>query len=567
MNWSMGNRLAGRRRGGGINAIIAGFVFLLLGGLGSWLILIRPLSGVLAARQWTATPCRVLSSEVQHHSGKSRTYSVNIRYAYTFNGHAYESSRYDFMGGSSSGYEGKAKIVAQYPPGSEATCWVNPQSPSEAVLERRFTSVMLFGLIPLLFVLIGIGVMVMGLRAPRPPDPALANTPWLARPDWATGLVKSDDKAGLWMTWGFAAAWNSIAFPTLFVLRNELAKSENKALWLVLLFPLVGVGLLAAAVYTTLKWRKFGASVFEMTSQPGVVGGALEGKIRLSQLVRPESGFKVRLQCIRRYVTGAGKNRSVHESILWEEERHTGGAGATDCIPVLFAIPGDKAETNGDNPDDQIVWRLSAAASLPGVDYGTRFEVPVFKLAQTPAQVAASQRAQASARADFAEYRPPLDSPIRVQPALGGGTEFYFPAARNVGAALGLTVFALIWTGALVLTIRLKAPVLFPVVIGLVELMVVVALARVWFWQTRVAVSVTGLNITGGMLGFTKTRTIPTGMVTGITTKVGMTAGTKSYHDIVVQLSGGQTTSAGSSVPDGLEARWLASEMWRGLGR
>jgi len=89
---------------------------------------------------------------------------VNVFYRYTFNGREFKANRYNFMGGSSSGYDSKRAIVNRLPPGTETVCYVNPAEPTQAVLERGFTAEMWFGLIPLVFVLIGGGGLFFTLR-------------------------------------------------------------------------------------------------------------------------------------------------------------------------------------------------------------------------------------------------------------------------------------------------------------------------------------------------------------------------------------------------------------------
>jgi hypothetical protein len=99
-----------------------------------------------------------------HEGDDSTTYSVDVLYEYEYGGRTYRSRRYEFLGGSSSGYEGKAAIVARYPPGSRTVCRVNPGDPTEAVLHRGFTKTYLVALVPLLFMAVGGGGAILALR-------------------------------------------------------------------------------------------------------------------------------------------------------------------------------------------------------------------------------------------------------------------------------------------------------------------------------------------------------------------------------------------------------------------
>ena len=143
-------------------------IFLVLGLVISYLLAVRPVLKILEARSWIPTPCVVISSEVRRHSDSDgSTYSINISYRYTFKGTEHQSNRYHFVGGSSSGYDGKAAVVGRFPAGASATCYVNPNNPTDAVLERGFTPDLWFGLIPLVFVAVGAGGIFSTLRGRR----------------------------------------------------------------------------------------------------------------------------------------------------------------------------------------------------------------------------------------------------------------------------------------------------------------------------------------------------------------------------------------------------------------
>ncbi len=151
---------------------------------------IWPALQVVEARSWLEVPCEILSSGVRSHPGDdSTTYSVDALYRYEIDGRSYQSNRYGFMGGSSSGYERKARIVAGLEEGTTTLCYVDPNDPFNAVIERGFTADYLFGVIPLLFTLIGAGGLVFvikGLRDARRDA---------ARPSWAAPTEPGDAPA------------------------------------------------------------------------------------------------------------------------------------------------------------------------------------------------------------------------------------------------------------------------------------------------------------------------------------------------------------------------------------
>jgi hypothetical protein len=135
--------------------------FICFGMIFVYAFLLRPILGVWAARSWTQTNCRIISSKVGEHDGsKGPTYSVDIVFAYTLGGHRYQGRRYDFMEGSSSGYDSKQAIVDQYPHGRRTVCYVNPANPADAVLDRDYPADLWWGVLMLIFPLFGIGGLV-----------------------------------------------------------------------------------------------------------------------------------------------------------------------------------------------------------------------------------------------------------------------------------------------------------------------------------------------------------------------------------------------------------------------
>lgn len=538
-------------------------MFLVAGVAATYFTFVRPVLGVERARHWPAVPCRVISSRVQTHSGKSTTYNVDILYSYNVDGREYRSNRYDFMSGSSSGYSSKAIIVAQYRPGTTTKCYVNPSEPTDAVLDRSFQPVMLAGLIPTVFLFIGVGgliwVFVGGGRGPKlvgqDGDP-----PWKLREDWACGRIVSSGKPTAIGAWIFAGVWNALSLPVLVILVNEWMRSRDQMLLVGMLFPAIGVGLLVGAIRATARWRKFGDSVFEMSGVPGVVGGALQGTIRLGQPVRTVDGFGLKLSCVNRVTTGAGKNRSTVEHILWTEDQHV-EAGLGDRVGVAFYIPPDCRETASDNANNMVIWRLKVTAKDAGVDYTAKFDVPVFKVAQTPQQMAAATAILSRERAAVEHYQPSANSRIRVQPALGGGRNFYFPAMRNVGAGLGLIAFFVIWSAIFWLVVHLKAPLLFPIVWGFVNILIFAGVLHFLSGTTQVVADTSGLTITKKMVGVGRTQVVPAGDVAEIKAGIGMTAGQTTYQNIIVVCQNGRKITAGSAIRDSQEAQWLAAQM------
>lgn len=156
----------GTRRLGFIFGLVFGLMFAGIGVGATWVVLLHPALMIMQARSWNETTCTVeLSRVVSSSDGDgSTTYRPEILYRYEIGGRTYRSSRVTFFGGSSSGRNGKEEVVRRYPVGREAVAFVNPSNPAESVLIRSATPMMFFGLLTLVFLVIGVAVLVATFR-------------------------------------------------------------------------------------------------------------------------------------------------------------------------------------------------------------------------------------------------------------------------------------------------------------------------------------------------------------------------------------------------------------------
>jgi hypothetical protein len=239
---------SGRLSGGGrawLWLALFGGVFILLGAALTWGFSIPMWKRAFGSAKWMPTPCVVVSSRVGTHTGKdSTTYSVDVLYRYTFAGREYRSERYDAVGGSSSGYSGKARIVARYPAGAQTTCYVNPENPSEALLKPGADAGVLFGLVPIVFLAAGLLIVFFGGKKPAanrlPGAPAAG-----AQPAQGPLELKSSSSPAMRVLGAIFVTifWNGIV--SIFVSQAVESFREGSPEWFMALFlvPFVGVGL------------------------------------------------------------------------------------------------------------------------------------------------------------------------------------------------------------------------------------------------------------------------------------------------------------------------------------
>ena len=397
------------------------------------------------------------------------------------------------------------------------------------------------------------------------------DSPWMWRPDWAQGRVRGGSKSTLVFSWGFAVFWNLISAPLLFKIPEEVERGNTAAL-IGLLFPVFGIGMIVWAVRATIRHRRFGTSTFAMTTLPGVIGGRVRGTIETGLQTLPEKGVSLKLSSIRRLVTGTGKNRTTSERVLWQEEEATPReqlqpAYQGTSIAVEFVVPYECEQTDETDPSDSIIWRLEADADIPGIDFKTQFEVPVFKTAESSPEAAEQESAFGFAPKPEREFNP-LEATVVVRPSPLGGTEYYFGAARNFGAAVSTTAFLIIWLGAIWLQIYLGAPMLFPIFSGLFGVFIFLAAINLWIGVTLVRIEAGSVTIRRTVLGLGRRREIPCSEITQVKAEIGMqqsqtaTQSAKAYYDIKLHRKVGRPKPAGRRIRNKREAEWLAADMW-----
>ncbi|MDF3053849.1 MAG: hypothetical protein K0S19_1954, partial [Geminicoccaceae bacterium] len=167
--------------------------------------------------------------------------------------------------------------------------------------ERNWSEAFFFTVFGLVFGGVGFGGIAAALAGRRKLLARAAvqashpDSPWLWRPDWASGHIMDSSRTVVFTAWAFAALWNLISFPTAFLAVRTAVQEGKPAAFLALLFPLVGIGVVVWAVRATLRYRKYGVSRLELSAVPAVIGRSLTGMVRAPASIRPEEGFDVSL--------------------------------------------------------------------------------------------------------------------------------------------------------------------------------------------------------------------------------------------------------------------------------
>ncbi len=118
-------------------------------------------------RHWTATPARILSSQVkpeQPTTSSPTVYRVEVRYTYTFAGKDYRSERIRRVDGPKSNRDDAEALREQFTPGQQLTCYVRPDEPGFAILKHDTRAALYTLWFPLLFVGGGLRMAWAALR-------------------------------------------------------------------------------------------------------------------------------------------------------------------------------------------------------------------------------------------------------------------------------------------------------------------------------------------------------------------------------------------------------------------
>jgi hypothetical protein len=131
----------------------------------------------------------------------------------------------------------------------------------------------------------------------RAGEASSGEAPWMEQKDWACGRIRSIGVAKVVLCWVIAALWNGFVWTWMMLIWGD--PEERAVVKVLALFGLIGLGLFVWAVRRTWAWFRYGGSVLELASTPGVIGGTLEGRIQTGLQTFPTKPIQLVLTCIR----------------------------------------------------------------------------------------------------------------------------------------------------------------------------------------------------------------------------------------------------------------------------
>lgn len=242
----------------------------------------------------------------------------------------------------------------------------------------------------------------------------------------------------MWGAWAFAALWNLISAAAPFLAYREIVENQNYIGLVALLFPLVGIGLIAWAVRRTLEWRRFGAAPATLDPFPGSIGGHVGGVIDLNLPFDASARFELTLTNLHHYVSGSGKNRSRKEKALWQDMQiaHAELGSKGTRLKFRFDVPEGLDESDAEASGDSYeAWRLNLKAELPGADLDRDYDIPVYATA-TQSRLLSDRAVQQARRESGAVAEQNVLESVNISHG-AGGKRIYYPMGRNVVTSIG----------------------------------------------------------------------------------------------------------------------------------
>jgi hypothetical protein len=523
-----------------------------------------------AAQRWVETPAQVLESELKTHDGDdSDTYSVVARYRYEFQGKPYEGDRVTLHQESDSGDYNRDRATALEgirKAGGKTVCYVNPRDPARAMLYRdlRPGLVAIKLLAALLFGGVGFGLLYAGLYGAKSAkrkevaEQEHPGKPWMWRPDWAAGRIRSSEGLAAWFITFFALVWNALCWPIALNVLSKGQQAGEPSQWLVALFPLLGIAVGAGAIYLWLRRLRWGVSEFEMAAVPGVLGGPLAGVIRAPRGINAEHGFVLKLACLRTVKRGD----SSETETVWDAEHSlqrnlvTSDGGRT-LIPVKFLVPYDEPPSG-----DDVQWQLSASAEAIGVDYYAQFDVPMFRTSassrELPAAVALDDDQTAeddSIAATVARMNAVLEADM------ADSRTIRFPPARNRSMAAFTGLFALVWGGICYALFVSDASRVLAWGFSAFWIFILVMAIATCFGSTWLEYGPRGVTYARKLFGIGRGREVPRDRIASVSVeKSGTTYGGTEFRQIVMQGADGRRVLV-SEIARATDAERLAADM------
>jgi len=340
-------------------------------------------------------------------------------------------------------------------------------------------------------------------------------------------------RVGFWLL--FAVLWNAVSWPVAILIVPQELKKGNHAALVALIFPAVGLCLLVAAIRAIMQWWRFRRSELRLETTPLVVGGRITGTLSIPRQLQLNDPMMMTLTCTKTLVTGHGKHRHVHTSILWQDTRtyaqnQIESRGGGSLLPVDMVVPFSCQETN---EGQRIAWLLQVQADIPGVDLDLDFRL---QLRRTDASDSAiTEETVAAARLEAAGGTlQPLSKAAGLRLASKGDKGLQIMVPPSVFRYLGSFMFLVVLLGVVgtitYFVARAEDKRWIAAVLLFFDVLLVWGILDCLFKKVRIRLTPNGLERHWRLLLFASTRNYPLSAIQGFESKNAGAASDSSGH-------------------------------------
>ncbi|MCH9696905.1 MAG: DUF3592 domain-containing protein [Gammaproteobacteria bacterium] len=347
----------------------------------------------LVAKQWTPVPATLHDIKLSTSRSKNAyTYKVEGQFSYQFNGKTYLSNQLDFESGKDNigDYHKRFyKLLNDHNKQEKPiTAFVNPENPAQAVINReiRWEMLGINAIFLLVFGGIGLGILILVHSGKKKQieeqqlKKRFPTEPWRWKPEWKNNEFKSNSKSGFWAIAIFALFWNVISTPISLMIIPELYSDKDWKLLIVMIFPILGIALIAGTIIYYLRWRKFGDAKLTLKQTPLKIGGTNQGHILIPTDINNTKNILVTLTCQQITTKGSGKHRRTSVKTIWQDNQtaspHRAKEGSR--LDFNFKIPSKLPQAQNGSSKNRIAWQLKAEKDMEGVDLSLEFDLPAF---------------------------------------------------------------------------------------------------------------------------------------------------------------------------------------------